>query len=60
MMDDYQRVYAVVDLDAVLYNLEQIKKNIAPDTKIMGITKLYPLSFCAKGGMRNKYIRCVE
>lgn len=39
MMDDYQRVYAVVDLDAVLYNLEQIKKNIAPDTRIMGIIK---------------------
>lgn len=39
MMYNYQRVYAAVDLDAVLYNLEQIKKNIAPDTKIMGIIK---------------------
>ena len=39
MMDNYQRVYAAVDLDAVLYNLEQIKQNIAPDTKIMGIIK---------------------
>lgn len=39
MTDNYQRVYAAVDLDAVLYNLEQIKHNIAPDTKIMCIIK---------------------
>lgn len=38
-MNNYQRIYAAVDLDAVLYNLEQIKKNISPDTKIMGIIK---------------------
>lgn len=39
MMDNHRRVYAAVDLDAVLYNLEQIKQNIAPNTKIMGIIK---------------------
>lgn len=39
MENRYQRVYAAVDLDAVLYNMEQIKQNIAPDAKIMGIIK---------------------
>lgn len=39
MVDKYRRVYAAVDLDAVLYNMEQMKQNIAPDTKIMGIIK---------------------
>lgn len=39
MMKNYERVYAAVDLDAVLYNMEQMKKNIAPETKIMGIIK---------------------
>ncbi|MCM1263784.1 MAG: alanine racemase [Butyrivibrio sp.] len=38
-MENYGRVYATVDLDAVLYNLEQLKANIAPNTKIMGIIK---------------------
>lgn len=39
MMKDYDRVYAVVDLDAVVYNMEQMKKNIAPNTMMMGIIK---------------------
>lgn len=39
VMDNYKRVYAAVDLDAVLYNMEQMKRNIAHDTKIMGIIK---------------------
>lgn len=39
MLEKYQRVYAEVDLDAIHYNVEQMKKNIAPDTKIMGIIK---------------------
>lgn len=39
MMKNYERVYAAVDLDAILYNMEQMKNNIAPDAKIMGIIK---------------------
>lgn len=39
VIDRYRRVYAAVDLDAVIYNMEQMKQNIAPDTKIMGILK---------------------
>ncbi|MCH5256494.1 MAG: alanine racemase [Lachnospiraceae bacterium] len=38
-MNNYDRVYAEIDLDAVLYNIEQMKNNISPDTKIMGIIK---------------------
>lgn len=38
-MKNYDRVYAAVDLDAVLYNMQQMKNNIAPNTKIMGIIK---------------------
>lgn len=38
-MENYDRVYAQIDLDAVLYNMQQMKNNISPDTKIMGIIK---------------------
>ena len=38
-MNNYDRVYAEIDLDAVIYNMEQMKNNISPDTKIMGIIK---------------------
>ncbi len=38
-MENYERVYARIDLDAVLYNMEQMKSNISPDAKIMGIIK---------------------
>ncbi|MCM1048921.1 MAG: alanine racemase [Clostridiales bacterium] len=38
-MENYDRVYAAINLDAILYNLEQLKDNIAPETKIMGIIK---------------------
>lgn len=33
------RIYAAVDLDAVLYNLESMKKNIHRDTKIIAVLK---------------------
>lgn len=39
MLEQYQRVYAAVDLSAVLYNMEQMRANIAPETKIMGVIK---------------------
>lgn len=35
----YKRVNAVVDLDAIKSNLENMKENIAPDTKIIGVIK---------------------
>ena len=31
-MKTYTRVYAKIDLDAVAYNMEQMKKNISDDT----------------------------
>lgn len=37
--ENYKRVYATINLDAVHYNLEQMKKNIAPGTKIIGVIK---------------------
>lgn len=39
MIEQYKRVYAEVDLDAVHYNMEQMRQKIAPDTQIMGIIK---------------------
>lgn len=38
-MKHYDRVCADIDLDAVLYNMEQIRGNLKPETKIMGVIK---------------------
>lgn len=38
-MKEHRRVYAEINLDAVLSNVEQIHKNLAPDTKIMAVVK---------------------
>ena len=38
-MNRYSRVYAEIDLDAVLYNMEAMRGNIAKDTKIMAVIK---------------------
>ena len=35
-MEQYGRVYARIDLDAVLYNLKSIEEKISPDTKVIG------------------------
>lgn len=37
--EDYQRIWAEVDLDAVNDNLRQIKDNIAPETFVMAVIK---------------------
>lgn len=34
-----QRGYALVDLDAIVYNMQQMKANVAEHTKLMGIVK---------------------
>ena len=39
MLEQYQRVYATVDLDAICANIEAMKQNISPDTKIMCVLK---------------------
>lgn len=39
MIERYKRVYAEVNLDAVHYNMEQMRQKIRPDTRIMGIIK---------------------
>ena len=40
MLDEtFKRVCAYVDWDALAYNVEQMKKNIAPETKIVGVIK---------------------
>lgn len=39
MREDYQRVYAEVNLDAITSNLEHMKANIAPKTTIMAVIK---------------------
>ena len=38
-MKNYDRVWATVDLDAVKYNLVQMKNNIREDSKIMAVVK---------------------
>lgn len=39
MMKTYTRVYAPIDLDAVVYNMESMQKNIAPGTGMIGVVK---------------------
>lgn len=38
-MEKYYRVYANVNLDAIVSNIEEIKKNISQDTKIIAVIK---------------------
>ena len=38
-MMQFQRVYAKINLDAILSNMEQMKANINPDTKMMAVVK---------------------
>ena len=38
-LNSYERVYIQVDLDAIKENVEHMKENIAPDTKMMAVIK---------------------
>lgn len=38
-MDAYSRGYAAIDLDAVLHNMEEMRRAIRPGTKIMAVVK---------------------
>ncbi|MBR1930232.1 MAG: alanine racemase [Lachnospiraceae bacterium] len=38
-MESYQRVFAEVDLNAVMDNMRNMKAHIAPDTKMIGVIK---------------------
>lgn len=38
-IEKYSRVYATVDLDAIRFNMDSMKANIAPETKIVGVIK---------------------
>ena len=38
-MKTYSRVYARIDLDAIAYNMEQMKYNLESETKIMAVIK---------------------
>ena len=38
-MNHYSRVYAAIDLDAVLHNVKEMKKIISEDTRIMAVIK---------------------
>ena len=39
MQKEYTRVYAPIDLDAVIFNMESMKRNLAPGTKMLGVVK---------------------
>ena len=39
MKENYQRVYAAIDLDAVCYNMEQMHDNLSAHTKMIGVIK---------------------
>lgn len=38
-MKTYSRVYARIDLDAIAYNMEQMKQNLSPKTQVMAVIK---------------------
>lgn len=38
-LEEYYRGYAAIDLDAIYYNMEQMKANIHPDTKMIAVIK---------------------
>lgn len=38
-MKNYTRVYAPIDLDAVVYNMESMRSNISPDCGMIGVVK---------------------
>lgn len=38
-LNGYQRGYAEVDLDAIVFNMRSMKQNIAPGTKMIGVIK---------------------
>lgn len=38
-MEQYTRVFAVIDLDAVIFNMESMKRNLAPETGMVGVVK---------------------
>ena len=38
-MKTYSRVYAEINLDAILYNMEQMRRLLKEDTRIMGVIK---------------------
>ena len=39
MIEEYQRVWAEIDLDAVRSNMDNMKANISPHTKMIGVIK---------------------
>ena len=39
IMKQYTRVYAPIDLDAIRFNMESMKRNLAPGTGILGVVK---------------------
>ena len=39
MREDYQRVWAQIDLDAVCHNMEIMRRNLTPGTKMIGVIK---------------------
>ena len=52
-MEKYSRIKALISLDAIRYNFEQMKKNIKEGTKIIAVIKaLIPMS----GGIRQELV----
>lgn len=39
MKNEYYRVYAQIDFDAIEYNIEQMQKNLLPGTKMLAVIK---------------------
>ena len=39
MLEEYSRVYARIDIDAIKYNLESMRNNIPVGTRIMAVVK---------------------
>ena len=38
-LKQYARGYVAIDLDAICFNMDQMKQKIAPNTKVLGVIK---------------------
>ena len=50
-MNRPSRIYATIDLDAVTWNLENMRKNISEDTKIIAVLKADAYGHGASDGL---------
>ena len=50
-MKTYSRVYAKIDLDAVAWNMEQMKKNLKEGTEMVAVIWAWSCAGCIDAGI---------